>query len=94
MATLISPFKKLIFLISFVILLTGIFFGFVSIQNCVLNYNPPKTKSQIEQLVKKSADSSKTRFVSDDKHYQRTVSYTHLDVYKRQDKNRKDENNP
>ena len=35
MATLISPFKKLIFLISFVILLTGIFFGFVSIQNCV-----------------------------------------------------------
>ncbi|WP_259749405.1 hypothetical protein [Lactococcus lactis] len=53
MATLISPFKKLIFLISFVILLTGIFFGFVSIQNCVLNYNPPKTKSQIEQLVKK-----------------------------------------
>ncbi|WP_195228411.1 metallophosphoesterase family protein [Lactococcus lactis] len=73
MATLISPFKKLIFLISFIILLTGIFFGFVSIQNCVLNYNPPKTKSQIEQLVKKSADSSKTRFVSDDKHYQRNL---------------------
>ncbi|MFP7256793.1 metallophosphoesterase [Lactococcus lactis] len=73
MATLISPFKKLIFLISFIILLTGIFFGFVSIQNCVLNYNPPKTKSQIEQLVKKSADSSKTRFVNDDKHYQRNL---------------------
>ena len=52
MATLTRRFKKPIIIILSVLLLTVIIILSVSIRNHFLNYNPPKTKRQIEQLVK------------------------------------------
>ncbi|WP_461216886.1 metallophosphoesterase [Lactococcus cremoris] len=73
MATLTRRFKKPIIIILSGLLLTVIIILSVSIRNHFLNYNPPKTKRQIEQLVKASADNPKTRFVTDGQHYQRNL---------------------
>ncbi|AYF99765.1 phosphatase [Lactococcus allomyrinae] len=73
MAASMKRFRKLIIFIISVSVLTALIIASVKVHAYLANQNPPKTKAQIEQLVKTTADSTKTRFVSDDQHYQRNL---------------------